>query len=294
MRWTEESLAAAKTMNDSRQVKERQERLYVLAPRKKPSPSEDDFLEVAYDYRRAREFQPSRHYYRKVIRSNQFSFPDRVRAYHGFRMTYKNERDLDSYLDATEELGRFVEYWFKKNPSSFMLRSSLHDTLVTLARTYWTLDHYSKGYKTLDKLERHLKGRHSLHKVYWLTGRMREERGHYKEAVSWFNQSLQEFGDHSEAREEVLWFKAWNQRKLGNKDSALDALSELKLKTTSDYARAKFSFWLAKTFQDMGDEVRAHMEFEDLIRQDPLGYYGLLAHHEIGRRITFKSEAVDR
>jgi soluble lytic murein transglycosylase len=138
-------------------------------------------------------------------------------------------------------------------------------------------------------LARELKGRHSLAEVYWLRGRMMEEKQKFGGAAWWFEQALKQKFYDQEFKEKVQWYLAWNYRKLKRYDDAVSQLQQLKDKTENPYAKAKFWFWLAKSLKQTKKAKVALASFQGLAQEDPIGYYGLLAHNELGERLKHPS-----
>lgn len=108
---------------------------------------------------------------------------------------------------------------------------------------------------------------------------MSEEVQKFNEALVWYNKALNEpIKDY--LKETLLWFKAWNLRKVKKHDEAVEVFKEIIAMEMEEDNKSKYKFWLAKTYKDLKKFEDADSFFEDAIADDPLGYYGLLAHRE--------------
>ncbi len=282
---TTRALEMAKALNNEAQITLLTKRLYKLAPRLNPAPKVEEYLEVAKDFRRVREFGPARMYYSKILQNKKTNFPTKLAALHGIRFSWKNERNKEQYVKATEDYARFVHSFYKKNKKSKMLREKLHDSYVELMRTYWTESQLPQARECLDFLEKELKGKYSLGEVYWLRGRMSEEKQEFADAVKWFTKGAFEKPISRDLTEKILWYQAWNLRKTKQYTEARDAFQSLISKTDNEFAKARYQYWLARTFEDLDQKDSADAEYKALITSDPLGYYGLLAHRQTHEKI---------
>lgn len=282
---TRRSLEMASTLGDSNHKERMEERLHKLAPRLNPNPSKKEWLDVAKDFRRAREFDKARDYYQRVLNDNKSSLSMKISALHGIRYAWKNERNKEEYLKATENYARFFYNRYKKNKRSKYYREKLHDAYVELMRTYWTQGQIKNASNCLDFLERELKNKYSLAEVYWLRGRMAEEKQEFAESVKWFSLGLKERLQTRDLKEKLYWYQAWNLRKISKFAEAEEAFQELKKSADSDFAKARYQYWLARTIEDLERIDDAKAEYEELIKLDPLGYYGLLAHRQLHEQI---------
>lgn len=278
---TKRAYEMARELSDEKMIASMQKRLFTLAPRLNPEPLERDWLKVAKDFRRAREFDKARNYYTRVLNTKKSSFTEKLSALHGIRFAWKNEREKEKYLKGTEDYARFIFNRYKKNRRSKYYQKYLHESYVELMRTYWTQGQITNASNCLDFLEKELKGKHSLAEVYWLRGRMAEEKQEFETAVKWFTLGIKEKPFTADTTEKLYWYQAWNLRKIKNYQAAAEALEELKNKSSNDFAKARYQYWLARSLEDLGRTEDAKEEFKDLIALDPLGYYGLLAHRQI-------------
>ncbi len=283
----DQALKFARQVNDSAKVRDIENRIYSLSPSRMPNPKAKDYLTVAADYRFLRKFDDARAYYSRVIKSKTLSLNEKLQAYRGIRLSYKIQQLKPEALKTTEELAKFVEIQFRKSRKASIDARLFADTELQLARTYWTENQQGKANQTLSRVEKKVKGRTSLAEIYWLRGRMAEEKQDFKTAIEWFKKSLAEPIESPTVKDRLSWYLAWNDRKAKNYDEAITIFKELKKRTENSYERNRISFWLGKTYADKKDSDSKD-EFKSIIKDDPLSFYGLLSHRELGIALPVK------
>lgn len=286
--YADEALKYARKLMDQKKIRELESRIYNLSPSRKPRPSPKDYLAVAADYRYLRNFDKAIAYYERVIHSKSFNVADKLQALRGKRMCYKVQQKRGEALRATEELGHFVWNYFNKSKKSPSDAKLLTDSHLLLARTYWTENQIRNAKKTLDLIQKTVAGKTSLAELYWLRGRMEEEKQNFAGSIEWFRKALNEPGSSPSFQDKVAWYLAWNERKQKNHKETVKILKELKDRTENNYERSRIAFWLGKSLLEIDETGDAKDEFKDLIKEDPLSFYGLLAHREINEPLPTK------
>lgn len=273
----QEALMIARLHGDPRFVREFENRLYKVAPRLRPQPSEKYYSAIAYDYRRVRDFDSARKYYHKI--AAHVSNVDQVfQALKGIATTYKLEREMTLFLEATDEAALYIKKNFKNNKKQQILALH-HEAQIMKARAHWTEGKSSYAKQILNELLLDLKDRYPLHQIYILMSRIYEEEKKYPEALLWLKKA--EFHASKPLLEQINWFKAWNHRKLKEYDKAIALLIDLKNNQHDPSEKSRYGFWLARTYKDQGSKVEALAEYERVLQSDPMGYYGLLSHREL-------------
>lgn len=254
-------------------------KLYALAPRFIPQPQPPQYFSVATDFLKTRQFQKALVYYQKVI-DGDFSINEKIKALKGVRRLYKLKRDKLSHLKASRQLSAFIKRVQSKDPH---LRELYFQSHIYLTKVYWTQGDQVAAWKTLQHIQN--TGEHSMAKIYWLYGRMSEEKGDYAEALQWYNQSLKENFHNSEFKEKVMWYQAWNLRKLNQHNKAIEVLTQMT--HTNLFNSFRYRYWMAVSHRELKQEKHARENFEKLIQEDPVGFYGLLAHRALKRPIEW-------
>jgi soluble lytic murein transglycosylase len=291
LQWIKLALTRARELHQDAKIADLNRRMYMIAPRLNPEHLEKNYLSIAADYRNNREFEKSRVYYEKVLKSSHFNLDDKVAALKGIRMTYKNARNNEAHILAAERMVNYMRNAEKLNPKSAAVRQASYDAQVYLARAVWTLGRGEEAGHIFNTIEKRFKGRLPMGELYWLKGRLAEESGDFKAVTEYMEKAVQEKIGDGDLRDKIYWYTAWNERRQGNFERAAEILNELDGKTESDFTRVRALFWLAKNYDDMKKAEDSKKTLERVIELDPLGYYGLLAHKTLGLTISFKRTA---
>lgn len=283
----ERSLALARELADASTEGRASEIAMKIAPRRITAPQPDQYMLVAADFRRVRDFGKAREYYSRVLDGGEFSDFEKFKALDGIRMTYKLENQREKFLAATRDYSEFARAHFfprpKKQPAPLL--SKYVESRITLARAVWTENSAREAQTILQELEREIKGRHPAEESLFLRARIEEEAGHLDKTV----QILEGIDDRRIAdrslKSRVLWYRAWNFRKVKRYAEAAELLQRLIDQEESQPAIAKDHFWLGRVLKESGDHEKGKAEFRWLTENDPIGYYGLLAYRELGERI---------
>ncbi|MCB0349809.1 MAG: transglycosylase SLT domain-containing protein [Bdellovibrionales bacterium] len=279
--YADEALKYARKLNDSKKIRELKSRIYNLSPSRKPWPKTEELIGVASDYRYLRNFKKSEEIYNKIINSKKTSISDKIQALRGLRAIAKVEQDKIRTVRTTQDLADFVTRIYKRSKKTAIDAKLYTDTHLLLVRTYWTEGQTTNANKALNIIEKTLAGKFSLADVYWLRGRMEEEKQNYAGASEKFKLALKEPIDSQSFKDKIMWYLAWNEYKQNNFKETIALLSEIKSRTENNYERARISFWLAKSYAAANEKSDAKNEYRELIKEDPLSFYGLAAHREL-------------
>ena len=275
---------ALKTSLSKKEKRALRKKLYKKSPRFIPRPQKSEYLRVAKDFRKDRRFEKALSYYKKVINGKGFTYHQRWYAFQGARMTYKIERwtRMKKYIRASKQWSEFLKDKYKWSAE---LTRMHHDANIEYIRTLWTEKGQKQAFPVLSKLEKQLKKRYSMQMVYWLKGRMAEEKRNYKEAVKWLHLASKEKSISSDNEQKVLWSLAWNKRRIGKHKESQSSLKKLKKhRDLAFFGKTKYLYWEAENFESMGEKSKAQEAFEDLADLDIVGYYGSLALRKLGKK----------
>lgn len=248
-------------------------RLHRFAPRLKPDIKSEDYLSVGNDLIFNREFDSGRNYFKKIYTDKSRSLEERYKAFRAYRNSYKTEQKRDDHLVAAEKFARWTQKY--SSPQRQI------EAMMLWARALWTENQFSRAVKVLDEVEKKLKGKVSLEELYFVRGKMQDERENFEKAIEFYSLAEQENKRPGTARSRVLFSKSWNLRKLKKYSEAVTSFENLKSEASDPFELNKISFWLARSYADAGLKEKSEKEFKDLIAMDPLGFYGLMAHREL-------------
>ncbi|QLY24369.1 lytic transglycosylase domain-containing protein [Bdellovibrio sp. KM01] len=292
--YLQKALAAAKKIDSQEYVVEVQAQLYKISPRLNPTPPFKELSAVAMDFRFNRDFDEALGVYKKILSSKEASTDDKFQATKNVRMTYKVAQRRQDYINATSELVNTTKKQYRENKKDRKALARYHDALVLLARTLWTEDQTSMAVKTLTEANRQLRGIYPMDEVYFIQGRIEEEKGHFEKALEFYEESYKQPISQAGLRDKLAWLKSWNYYKLQRFDEAAASLQQMRdtIKDPSDKMRAKF--WLGRALKNSNKTAESTTELESLIKEDPLGYYGMMAYRELNREYpAIKGNAQD-
>jgi peptidoglycan lytic transglycosylase len=278
-----EALKIAQNLKSEEEIKSIQAQLFKSSPRLKPDLTFKELPAAAMDYRQRREFEKALTIYREILKNKQATSEDKFQALKNIRMTYKVAQNKNAYIDATTQLVNAALAEFKKNKKDLQAIKRLHESYVLLARTLWTEDHVSLGLKYLTEAQRQLKGLHSLDEIYFVLGRMAEEKGDLQKAADYYEASLKEPLSSSSIRERVLWLHPWVLYKMKKYGEAASKLQEYAKKARDNSDKNRSLFWAARALKNNNKPDEAKTILEQLTKEDQIGYYGVMAIRELGQ-----------
>jgi soluble lytic murein transglycosylase len=289
------ALTLAKEQNDQRTEESVRALMQKVAPRLIVDPKPPEYMSVASDYRRARGFDNARSFYQKVFESTDTTDIEKLKALDGIRMTYKLDGQREKFLKSTHQYSDFArEKFFPKNAKLLRKTQKLSkyvETRILLARTIWTENSPQGALQVLTALERELKGRFPVDESMFLRARIAEEGGHLDEAIKILSQIDDTRIADRGLRSKILWYRAWTLRKATRFTEAGELLTRLTNDDDSTSLIARDRYWLGRTLKDAGAPDKAKDEFQWLIANDPVGYYGTLAYRELGTPLSALVEA---
>lgn len=276
--------ALEKAKKVSRQkVKEVQDELTKASPRFQKPPA--DWWTIGLDAYNAKDFDTSLKAFNHVLKMKIYPTPVKRQALEQIKSIYKISQKRGLALKTALRLWKWDRKDLKmKNATPDAPRHYLNSGL-SLARFYWT-DHKNKEARDLiaTLLDELKKKTIPLGDVYFLKARIEEEEGNVDPAIADLNESLKDTQDPV-LKSQYQWALAWLSFKQAKFTDALATLKALKDVETDSGKKSQQSFWLGKSYQALKQTDLATKEFEDLIDEDPLGYYSLLAYRELKRPI---------
>jgi soluble lytic murein transglycosylase len=267
---------------------------------------EAKLFEAAYGLRMQGKLAESRKIYAKLISSAKASLVkqttiagkkqklDEIHKAEGFvRITYRIENKKEIGINESKKAVTFFENYFTKNPRK-EFSSHFTDTAVQLARDIWTEGRVTEARKILNNVATKKPRVASLDQVYWVLGRMDQEKENFAGAISYFEKALKENPDNN-FRLKLMWLVAWNAKKNNQLDKAIQGLEQLE-KTSKQFLDesnySKSLFWQAKIYREQNNEKKAKELLEKVSNENVFGYYGRLAKLEINPGF-FETELAD-
>ena len=276
----------ASQLKDESSVALYQQMLERVAPRFAVNPKPEQYMNVANDFKNAREFTKARFYYQKVIESDAANSVDRLHAFDGIRMTFKLQKSTPEFLSATEKMAAFARERFFAPGAPETSRSNVgryFDAKLTLARAVWTEHQPTQANLILQNLETEIKARYPIDESLLIRARIAEEAGDLKTALALLSQINTDRISDRDLRIKILWIRAWDLRKVGKSKEAISQFEQLARTEQSFSTLMRAHYWLARSQAENNIADRATAEYEWLTENDPMGYYGLLAYRALKR-----------
>lgn len=282
----EQALELAEKNKDSERRQSARERREKIAPRFLESPKPSEWMIVAHDFRRARDFKSARRWFERAAHHRPLDESRRLSALRGLAQVYKLERNREQQISTLKKIVQLTKPKRTKRSRTKGSWRPHYEALVTLARAQWTQGDVNEARNVLEKSIITFANRVPRTELFWLLGRMQEEKQNFAKAVAYFEQAAGELSGLSEMKEKVAWYLGWNQRKLKNWSAAIAAFSQGRDQSLNEFSKTRFLYWMARTEKESGADSSVFTpHYDELIQTDPLGYYGLLAHRDLGRTI---------
>ncbi len=255
-------------------------------------------MALAQDLRSARKFDEARKLYQSIARDRKQSATERLKALDGYRMTFKLQLRTTEFLQATRAWLAFANKQFLqpglKRRDTNLVRTYV-DTGVSYARAIWTDHRPSDALKYLEDMEAKIAKTFpafSLHESVLVRARIAEERGEFQKMHDILAKlDIEKLPDRA-TKAKILWFRGWNLRRLpGRQEMALAILEQANKYEDSHGSLTRNMYWMARLNRDLGRKDIADKIFSELGEFSHFGYYGILAHYELGKRFDPLPEA---
>lgn len=220
---------------------------------------------------------------------------DKFKAYKQLRAKQKNLGQRNDFLKTSADLFNWSKATWKKNKKNVDDISRFYEATLIFARTYWTEDKKTQAEKILIDTLRQLKGLTSVAELYYLQARMNEEDSSFETAVSQYDLAIEDIKKYSPkglsfSFDRVLWSKAWILYKTKKWVESEKALLDYAKATTDNSEKAKALFFQARCLNQLNKKEEAQKVLEKLTQDEFFSYYGLVAYHELGRKLPALSK----
>lgn len=220
---------------------------------------------------------------------------NKFKAYKQLRAKQKNLGQRNDFLKTSADLFNWSKASWKKNKKNVDDISRFYEATLIFARTYWTEDKKTQAEKILIDTLRQLKGLTSVAELYYLQARMNEEDNNYETAVSQYDLAIEDIKKYSPkglsfSFDRVLWSKAWILYKTKKWVESEKSLLDYAQTTTDNSEKAKALFFQARCLNQLNKKEEAQKVLEKLTQDEFFSYYGLVAYHELGRKLPALSK----
>lgn len=268
--------------------------LFSYAPRFNPNPKFDDFLTVARDFERAREFSEAKKWYQRILKENPDQDFDRwLIAANRYRQLFKNLRDKEGHLRETNRLKVRLESMLKKSRDDKRV-NALAEMMIGEARAEWTENRRSAGMLILKRALEFLPSMSINNKalILWIRGMMELEAKDHTQAKILFREALELNPTDNKVKNDALWNLAWTYY-LDREDDAFVKLTDETIDELGDEMRERLEFWKGKALYRQGKLDLALKTWEELYTRAPFNYYAMMAHASSGASFKPISASLD-
>lgn len=220
---------------------------------------------------------------------------EKVKAYRQLRSKEKSAGLRNDFLKTTADLYNWTKADLKKNKTSAEARTNYYEASLLFARTFWTESKLNRADDVLIDALRLLKGTTSVAEIYFVTGRMAEERQEIEKAVQMYDLALEDVKTYkpktvSFTSDKLMWIKSWilyKEKKWSEAEKSFAALSEA---TTDLSERSRSNFFRSRALTQLERKEESKALLEKITQEDFFGYYGLIAYYEMGKKLPALSK----
>ena len=241
---------------------------------------------VARDFESKRNFDKARSLYLKMI-NEKYPIAEKVKAYNAYRMSYKVQRDLKTFLEKTTEMESFLKKEMEDNPKDSKVEEAWADSFIAYTRAIWTDHQNDKAKKMIDQFIKTKKGNDNQKSLAELVmGSILIEAKENKKALTHYEKALNFKTTDQNQLENIQWAIVWNHYLLNHADKVSKFSEQFIKKSNNPNFIAKLQFWNAKALVRAHKKEEAKTLFTKLVDSDNFGYYGILASAELGLPLT--------
>ncbi|OFZ30205.1 MAG: hypothetical protein A2622_10195 [Bdellovibrionales bacterium RIFCSPHIGHO2_01_FULL_40_29] len=214
---------------------------------------------------------------------------EKYKAYKQLRAKQKNNGRRHDFIKTTTAMHIWARTNFK-NKKNIENRIIYYEASQLYARTFWTEDKLSKAQTVLEEALTLLKDDSTVGEIYFLQARMAEEKLDMDHAVALYDLAAADIQTYkpkplSFNMDRILWLKSWillKEKKWPEAEKSFQLLAE----TTTDISeKSRANFFRSRTLSQQDKKEEARKILESITQDDFFGYYGLVAYHELGRKL---------
>ena len=271
----------SKKLKDSR-LKEIEEKLFRMAPRLNPRPQTADYLSVAHDFRKARNFKKAAIYYIKILNAFETGWQEKNKAFKWMAWIYKIQNNNKKQLQISQQWSAWL--FREKNKKAW---KAFYKGQLRIARRYWNLDQNTEALNLLNSILKEPESTLIREEAHWLKGLIKVQEGFLKESLKEFDLALKEIEKNKGSKalqEKILWKKAWILRQSQQLSDSIQTLKKLHQISANHYTKSRALFWIGENQKDLNRLFYASKVFRSLRKEDPVGYYGLMACYRLQKK----------
>ena len=218
---------------------------------------------------------------------------DKLRAYKQLRGKQKNSGKRTDFIKTTRDMHQWAKKELQKKKTAES-QAHFYEAAQLTSRAYWTEDKMSQAHNILSEALEILKDS-SVAEIYYIQARMAEEKIDMEKAVLLYDKAandVKEFKPRATSFtvDKILWLKSWillKEKKWSEAEKSFQSLAD----STIDISeRSRALFYRARCLSKLEKKDEAKAVLEAITESDFFGYYGLVAFHELGRKMPALSK----
>lgn len=243
-----------------------------FAPRFKTAPLPAEYVRVAQDFSSAREFIKARQWTQKVIDNKKSTLDEVLVARRIKRSSFKLENKTADFLAALKSDWQWAEKQGRPRLAA--------ELGLLYVRALWTENKLGEAQTNLNIIEKKHAGTGKLNDVYFVRGKMFEEKKKWAEAVTEYQKATLDLKITLDKK--IQFAKAWSAWKAKDDAKMLEALEPLiALNQDDPFESARAMYWKARALERQGQNEAATTVYKQLQLHDPVGFYGTISYHAL-------------
>src|SRR3989338_1768601 len=193
-------------------------------------------------------------------------------AFSNLATIYKLQNQKEDYLKILWKLAKFQKAHNKEFP--------YHPKwLYEIVRFYWNEEQTLAAKKYIQKLLS-WPNHNYVGNCYFILAKISAEEKNYQKAFEYLNLSYKNMFA-SVLNEEIAYLKGWYAYKAKNWEEAIEAFENFRDEFPKSDYYATVSYWLARTYENKGENQDSKNILTELAEKNPYSYYGIRSLHRL-------------
>jgi len=237
---------------------------------------------IAKDYESRREFEKAQLLYLEIIK-NSSELDLQAKAYNAYRMSFKVNRDLKTFLEKTKEMEIFFNQLSKSNPDDKKIQEIWNESAINLSRALWTEHQNKEADEVLTQiLEKKTCNANQCSQTTFIKAQMALEEKSYTQALMHLKSALKYNIKDQNLKENIQWNLIFNSYLAKKYKDVIKLAPKFYSNQVNPHFTSKLKYWEGKAWQKLDKNSEANKIFQELLDSDAFNYYGILSSMELG------------
>lgn len=280
------AIAIAESLHDAEKSKLYNDRLKIISPLHNTEINPENIYVIAKDFEANRKFDKARTLYKQIIEESE-SIEDKVSAFNAYRMSFKVERDLKTYLLKTQEMEEFLKGELQKNPEDQKTQEYWVDAKIAFLKAVWTDHRNADARKILEELIASKLGSvNQMASMQLIFGSLHLELKENTSALKRYEAAGNFKVTDTALAENIQWSIIWNNYLLKKDSSVITYADAFVKKSSNPNFIARLNYWKGKALTRLNKADEAQEVFAQIVAADPFGYYGIISSIDLKIPLT--------